>query len=84
MTHEIGAIDENIDGLDTRGLELLEAEDAAQARLKTAREKLANLGKDHASERQRIEGQVVEKKAKVDALQRERKRADRGPARPLG
>jgi predicted nucleic acid-binding Zn-ribbon protein len=75
LTSEIEQIRQRIDKHETLGLERLAVEEECGATLAAAETALARLRERHAAERRRIEGQVAEKRERLERLRAERARA---------
>ena len=73
ITHEIDAINAQIDEWETKGLEKLEIEDAAIERRDRTRARLDQVAAEHKAERDRIQTQIVEKRERLDRLTTEQR-----------
>lgn len=71
IVHEIEALEAKIDGLDTFGLESLEAEERAQAQLGETDERRRKLVEENDRERARISEQTERKRRELASLQQE-------------
>jgi predicted nucleic acid-binding Zn-ribbon protein len=72
LTHEIERSSALIDALETEGLEKLDEEEQARARLAESRAKLATLTEENAADRERVRQRMAEKRESLERLERER------------
>jgi predicted nucleic acid-binding Zn-ribbon protein len=75
LNHEMDRIREQIDAQETTGLEKLVIEEDCATRLTEAETLLARLREQHAGERKRIEGQIAEKRERLERVRAEREAA---------
>lgn len=74
ITGQIALCKEKIDELETAGLEKLELEEKCAADKQAAEKALAALKTENDAERERIRGQIIDKRARLERLTSERER----------